>query len=85
MSQRIHLMWIGGPANSSAPLASVPLSFGELEYQLPYSTLRVIDDPSAVSSTTDILAEATEIMAAIADIENREIIPWERIKRELKL
>lgn len=84
MSQQMKLVWLGGAANSAIPLAS-PLTFCDLESQLPYGTLRVIDDPSAVGSVPDIFGEAAEVIAAISDPENQEIIPWERIKRELKL
>ena len=84
MSQQIKLIWLGAAVNSTMPLAS-PLTFCDLESQLPYGTLRVIDDLSAVGSVPDIFAEAAEVIAAVSDPENQEIIPWERIKRELKL
>ena len=85
MSQRINMGWIGGPANSLQPLAVMPFSFGDLDSQLPWGTLRVIDDPSAAGGTIDSVAEAVEVIATISDPENREAIPWERIKRDLKL
>lgn len=81
MSQCRNLMWLGGAANSLQQ--PVLFSFGELDSQLAAGPLRVIDDPSM--SFTDNLAEAGEVVAALLDPENAEAIPWERVKRDLKL
>jgi hypothetical protein len=82
MSQDRNLMWLGGAANSLEQPAL--FSFGDLDFQLAAGPFRLIDDPSMMG-ITDNLAEAAEVVAAILDPENAEPIPWERVKRDLKL
>jgi hypothetical protein len=87
MSQPHVKMWRSQPANSPQQITvAAPLSsyVGDLDSQPVWGTLRVINDPSHTTIDDDIV-DAAEAMTAILDPENTGAIPWEQVKRDLKL
>ena len=71
------------PQSNALP-ESVPTVSYAVDAQMPWGVVVVIDDPSTASARND-LADAAEVLAAILDPENTEAVPWEQVKRDLKL